>query len=79
VLDSEPELAELESNENLLQARAAALARSGQSLGVLSPKRSVEKLQVNTLSSLGDRFVAAARAAEEQRACQAIRAASQAV
>jgi hypothetical protein len=36
VLDSEPELAEQESNGNLLQAQAAALARSGQSLEVLS-------------------------------------------
>lgn len=48
VLDSELELAEQENNENLLQAQAAALVKSGRSLEALRPKKPAE-LQANTL------------------------------
>jgi hypothetical protein len=47
VLGCEPELAEQGNNESLLQAQAAALARSGQSLEVLPSKKRAEELQVS--------------------------------
>jgi hypothetical protein len=52
VFDSEPELAELESTEDLLQEQAAALARSGQSLEELPSKKRAEELQVSISNSL---------------------------
>jgi hypothetical protein len=75
----ELELAEQESNGNSLQAQAAALARSGRSLGVLPSKKPVGELQVNISNSREDLSVEAAQAAEEQLAYRATKAASQAV
>ena len=70
---------EQENNEKLLQAQAAALARSGRLLEVLPSREPVVELQVSTSSLVEGRYLEEARAVEEWLGNQATEAASQTV
>ena len=80
VLGSVPELVEQENNESLLMERAAALARTGQSLvEVLLLRELAEQRQASISNSLGDQWVEGALAVEVRLANRATKVAFLAV